>query len=102
MQKVFVEPAPGGEEEGTWRRKMIYELIRYSYKPPRCQHNDYLYYLKFEESFIFPVPPQDYSHGTLINMKKNENEEYLYMFGGLMVGIPLIYRLRLFIDPLNN
>ena len=86
VQKFFAEPEPGSEGEGEWQAKKTFELIRYSYKPPRYQYNDNLYYLNFDESFSFPVPPQDYSHGTLINMKKNSQEGYLYMFGGLMVG----------------
>ena len=65
--------------------EQVYEMVSYSYKSG------------FVQGLNHSVPPQDYQYSTLVNV-----QDYLYVFGGLKIRNPIIYRNRVFQDKNKN
>jgi hypothetical protein len=74
------------------------QLIRYSYSSSDISKKDFFNQIT---SWKFPVPPQSYKFATLICLPSEKNhkvstEFYIYVIGGLMIRVPIIYRLKIF------
>jgi hypothetical protein len=82
FKSIFVYAYTKTPENGS-----VYELLRYQLSFGRIDINT---------DFKFPVPGSEFNYSSLVELGSTHKQTSIYMFGGLMVRNPVIYKLHVY------